>query len=84
MDYKKERRDTYKTTGLKALIKKFSAMDDDTFDEMVENSMVNNWSGLFDPTKNRGRGGKGKGGKGSAGISDAMKYAMKKMSGESN
>jgi hypothetical protein len=50
LKYKSERRDGYKRTGLKAALKKWSReFDSETFPAAVENSMAQNYSGVFPP-----------------------------------
>ena len=54
LKYKKERKQTYKDTGLKTLLNKITKMVDDHGEEAViesiNNSISNNWSGIFEPT----------------------------------
>jgi len=51
LQYKKERKETYKTqTSLEACyknLKKLSGNNPETAKEIIENSFANNWSGLF-------------------------------------
>jgi hypothetical protein len=52
--YKKERKQTYKDTGLKTLLNKITKWVSDYGEEAViesiNNSISNNWSGVFEPT----------------------------------
>lgn len=49
LQYKRERRETYKPSGFSALVKKFSAMPTQDLKSAIENSMANNYSGIFEP-----------------------------------
>ena len=54
LKYKKERKQTYKDTGLKTLLNKIAKWVNDYGEEAVieniNNSISNNWSGVFEPT----------------------------------
>ena len=52
INYKKEKKQTYKLIGLKMFYKrllKLSNGDFNTANEIVEESMANNWAGVFEP-----------------------------------
>lgn len=49
LQHKKEKRQSYKPTGLKSLVKKYDSWPDDRFERMVEFSIEQNYSGLFEP-----------------------------------
>ena len=54
LKYKKERKQTYKDTGLKTLLNKIEAMikehGEQAVIDSINNSISNNWSGIFEPT----------------------------------
>ncbi|MCK9181098.1 MAG: hypothetical protein PHQ88_08915 [Bacteroides sp.] len=55
LQYKKERRESYKKTGFKAFCKKLLQYSDsnlETAKQIVEKSMASNWAGIF-PLKNK-------------------------------
>ena len=59
--YKKEKRQKYTESGIKALIAKWENVSDFELDEIVEQSIANNWSGLFEIKKqNKSQLAKGK------------------------
>lgn len=47
LQYKKEKKQGYKPAGMKALVKKFNKYPADVIRKAVDESMENNWSGLF-------------------------------------
>ena len=47
MKYKAEKNQTYKPTGLKALVKKLDQYSDQTVKESIAQAVSNNWAGLF-------------------------------------
>lgn len=49
LDYKKEKKQSYKPAGLESLIKKFEHLTDQELDEAIEHSMAGNYSGIFQP-----------------------------------
>lgn len=51
LEYKKEKKQGYTEKGLESLIKKMEVYSDTELNLMIENSMANNWSGIF-PIKN--------------------------------
>lgn len=45
--YKKEKKQSYTETGRKALLNKYEDESDDVLEAMIEQSITNNWAGLF-------------------------------------
>lgn len=61
IEYKKEKRQAYKATGLRALLTKWgNEFTAATFPAAVENSMGNNWAGVFPPRDNQAPASSGK------------------------
>lgn len=56
IDYKKQRRETYKSAGAKALLKKLAEFGPDEAIRKIETAMANNWAGcVFDSPKKQNR-----------------------------
>lgn len=47
LEYKKEKKQSYTKSGFESLIKKMDIYTDLELEAMMENSMANNWSGIF-------------------------------------
>jgi hypothetical protein len=47
--YKRERRQSYTTTGQETLIKTWASYSDSQLEQIVDTSIANNWAGLFAP-----------------------------------
>ena len=50
--YKKEKKQTYTISGKESLYKKFENIDDEQLEKIVEQSISNNWAGLFELKNN--------------------------------
>jgi hypothetical protein len=51
LQYKREKRQGYKPTGFKALLKTISAMGEQEAIEAIDNSMAQSYVGIFAPSK---------------------------------
>ena len=58
--YKKERGETYKKSGMSALLKKLVTWTPEDITAAINDSMANNWAGLFKPKIYAGNGGQPK------------------------